>query len=234
MIKYLLFFIPVFSFAQVYQAEGYISQSGTIKYPLGTGQTVGSIETGDWMEYNVNVPVTGNYNVQLRVASPYASKLTIAGVPVSFNNTGGLSSYTTITANVPLIEGLQTIRITSHSYRWNFDWFEIGPPPFLKPIAFAGRDTTIQFPQDWFLLQGVATNGTGVWSGPNLHEAMATKLYKDTYQYIYTVTGPGGVSRDTINVTAEWNPDKIFTIIEGGAFGRYAVTNGGVVYIIMR
>lgn len=198
-----------------------------------SGKYVGSIETGDWVEYNINVPVSGNYAIHLRVASPYASKLTIGGVSVSFPSTGGLSTYVTVNTSVPLVAGSQLLRVTSNSYRWNFDWLEIGPPPYLKPVASAGKDTTIYFPVDSYLLTGVYTNGTPSWAGPQIEEDKATRLYKGTYQYVLTVTGPGGIARDTINVTAEWHPDKIYTFIDGGVFGKYAVTNNGQVYIIM-
>jgi hypothetical protein len=219
--------------AQVIQAENYTAQKGTSKYQADGGTVVGSIETGDWMEYSVNVPFTATYQVSFRVATPYVgARLSFATTAFNLPITGSLNTYTTHMVPMQLTGGQQTIRITSNSYRWNINWFEISPPPV--PIAYAGRDTTIQFPQDWYVLQGVATNGTGKWSGTNIREDRAVDMYKGVYQFVYTVTGPGGIARDTVNITAAFDPDKIFTILDGGAFGRYAVTNNGVVYLIMK
>lgn len=234
MIKWLLILLPFAAQSQRIEAESFLNMKGITINTGASGKYVGSIETGDWVEYNISVPVTGSYNIQLRVATPYAgARLTIGGVVMNLPQTGNLNTYTTVTANVPLVQGAQTLRVTSNSYRWNFDWLEIGPPPYLKPVANAGRDTIIYFPVDSYLLTGVYANGTPSWAGPNLEEQTATRLYKGTYQYILTVTGPGGIARDTINVTAEWHPDKIYTFIDGGVFGKYAVTNNGQVYIIM-
>jgi hypothetical protein len=219
--------------AQRIEAEAWQAQKGTAKYSADGGTVIGSIETGDWMEYSISVPFTATYQVSFRVATPYVgARLSFGTTAFNLPITGSLNTYTTFTTPVQITGGQQTIRITSNSYRWNINWFEISPPPV--PTAYAGRDTTIQFPQDWYVLQGVATNGTGKWSGTNIREDRAVDMYKGVYQFIYTVTGPGGVARDTVQVTAAYDPDKIFTILDGGAFGRYAVTNNGVVYLIMK
>jgi hypothetical protein len=97
----------------------------------GGGQNVGYIDTGDWMDYSVTASTAGSYSVNLRVASPNGGQLQIknsAGTvlaTVAVPNTGGYQSWQTVTANIALAAGTETIRIYSTSNGWNFNWWEI-------------------------------------------------------------------------------------------------------------
>ena len=116
------------------EAEDYTSMSGVVKEntsDAGGGQNVGYIDNGDWMEYNVNVSSAGTSTLNLRLASPSGGQLQIknsAGTvlaTVSIPNTGGYQNWQTISANIELSSGTQTIRIYSTSNGWNFNWMEI-------------------------------------------------------------------------------------------------------------
>src|SRR6476469_9482466 len=49
------------------EAESYSAMSGVQAEACGEGgQNVGYISTGDWMDYNVNVPAAGTYQVNFR------------------------------------------------------------------------------------------------------------------------------------------------------------------------
>lgn len=96
------------------------------------GLDVGWIDAGDWMDYRVNVPVSGTYSVRLRVASQTgatgaiqlkngASTLTTYTVP----NTGGWQSWQTVSANVTLTAGIQTLRVSAAASGWNLNWIDI-------------------------------------------------------------------------------------------------------------
>ncbi|MFS2082281.1 carbohydrate-binding protein [Telluria sp. Tellsp131] len=53
------------------QAETYASMSGVVIEPTtdtGGGFNVGHTDNNDWMRYPVNVPTSGAYTVQFRVA----------------------------------------------------------------------------------------------------------------------------------------------------------------------
>jgi endoglucanase len=108
--------------------------SGVVKEgtsDAGGGQDVGYIDYGDWMDYNVNVSSAGSYAMNLRVASPTGGQLQIrnsAGTvlaTVSIPATGGWQSWQTVTTNIALAAGTQTIRVYSTSNGWNFNWLEI-------------------------------------------------------------------------------------------------------------
>jgi hypothetical protein len=117
------------------EAENYTSMSGVqteSTNDVGGGQNVGYIDTGDWMDYSVSASAAGTYSVNLRVASPNGGQLQIknsAGTvlaTVTVPNTGGWQNWQTVTSNIALVGGSQTIRVYSASNGWNFNWWEIG------------------------------------------------------------------------------------------------------------
>jgi hypothetical protein len=96
--------------------------------PGDTGQDVGYIKDGSWMDYNVNVPVGkgGKYKVTFRVASPIATgSFELHGInsvllaSVAVPNTGAWQVYQDVVANIVLPEGDQTLRILSVKGNWN-------------------------------------------------------------------------------------------------------------------
>jgi len=95
----------------------------------GGGLNVGWIDAGDWMDYAVNVPSAGTYNVDFRVASPNAgqqvqlksgsgSVLATVNVP----NTGNWQGWTTASAPVSLSAGVQTLRVYAVTTGFNLNW----------------------------------------------------------------------------------------------------------------
>jgi hypothetical protein len=117
----------------VIQAESYNYMSGVATEPTtdaGAGLDVGWIDNGDWMGYNVNVATAGTYTVNLRVASPYSGASlslnktdgTVLGSAI-IPNTGGFQNWQTITMQVTLSAGNQTLVIGSTSSpEWNINW----------------------------------------------------------------------------------------------------------------
>src|SRR5678810_826324 len=83
------------------------------------------------MDCSVN-SAGGTYAINLRVASPSGGQLQIknsAGTvlaTVSIPNTGGYQNWQTVTANISLAAGTQTIRVYSTSNGWNINWLEVG------------------------------------------------------------------------------------------------------------
>ena len=119
------------------QAEAYSAMSGIqteTTSDVGGGQNVGYMEPNDWMDYNISAPSAGTYNLALRIASPNtgtqvsvrSGSTTLATVNVP--NTGGWQSFQTVTVNVNLASGNQTIRLTNAGsatgYLWNLNWIQ--------------------------------------------------------------------------------------------------------------
>lgn len=127
---------PVPAISTRIEAENYTNMYGVLKescWDAGLGQDLHWIENGDWMEYSVNVATAGNYTVNFRIAAPAAggqfqvrkadgTALATVNVP----STGDWQMWQTVTANVALVAGVQTIRIVSTaSPMWNFNWMDI-------------------------------------------------------------------------------------------------------------
>lgn len=116
------------------EAEHYVRTSdGT--HLEKTTDVSGSLNLSDfletrWAEYNVDVPEAGEYDLAFRVASRYASALSVStGGNVLANQvidiTGGLDQWQTQFCRVNLAAGRQKIRIDVTKGRVNLNWWSI-------------------------------------------------------------------------------------------------------------
>ncbi|CAM3815130.1 cellulase family glycosylhydrolase [Pontibacter korlensis] len=88
---------------------------------------VSSFEEGEWLQYTLNAPQKGSYNLQLRVASDNAEgKVTVwsngavAATSVAVPNTGGAGSWQSIeVGNVPLAQGKNVLRVKAEGGNFN-------------------------------------------------------------------------------------------------------------------
>ncbi len=117
------------------EAENYDAMNGIqteTTADAGGGLNVGWIDDNDWLDYNVNVPVSGMYTFRFRVAKGYAdgtievknSGGTVLG-SVVLPTTGGWQVWGTATVLIPLTAGQQTLRIFAKYGTFNFNWFEV-------------------------------------------------------------------------------------------------------------
>ncbi|HYG39995.1 MAG TPA: discoidin domain-containing protein [Cytophagales bacterium] len=113
------------------QAESYDMMNGVQTETTADtdgGQNVGWIDAGDWMDYHVTVNSTGTYSAQFRVAGwSTGAQLQLkngATVLASINvpNTGGGQVWQTVSANVSLTAGAQTLRVHVVAGGFNFNW----------------------------------------------------------------------------------------------------------------
>jgi len=102
------------------EAENFCAQNGVQTQATsddGGGENIGWIENGDWTEYAVNVSNSGEYLVELRVASQTAGgqiDLSLNGNKVgdiTVANTGGWQSWQTLSTTVNLSAGRQVLRL---------------------------------------------------------------------------------------------------------------------------
>ncbi len=94
---------------------------------------VGWIDTGDWLEYKINVPVEDNYSILFRAASTKNATIDVLidGVnKVSQNlpSTGGWQNWSTFESSLDLTSGQHTIRLHAATDGFNLNWFQIGEP----------------------------------------------------------------------------------------------------------
>jgi hypothetical protein len=115
------------------QAEAYCNMAGVqleSTTDTGGGQNVGYIDANDWMHYKINVPSTGTYTVQYRVASqagggsirlePYGGGTAYGTIAVP--STGGWQTWTTISQTVTLSAGVRDISIVAATGGFNINW----------------------------------------------------------------------------------------------------------------
>ncbi|MBA2744974.1 MAG: carbohydrate-binding protein [Flavisolibacter sp.] len=119
------------------EAEHYSNMSGIQTEPtsdVGGGLNVGWQDNNDWMDFSVNISTAGTYTVNFRVASYFGGAqfqvrksdgtvLTTVTVP----NTGSFQTWQTISAQITLPAGQQTLRLftTNANGGWNINWWEI-------------------------------------------------------------------------------------------------------------
>ena len=177
-------------------------------------RNVGWIDQGDWMDYNVNVSVSGSYIVNFRVASPnsgaqFQLRKSDGTVFATLNvpSTGDYQAWTTINTSVTLQAGNQTLRIYSNGApNWNFNWLEFVATAGTNqpPSANAGVDKTINLPTNSVSLTGSGTDpdgtiGSYAWtkiSGPTTYtitssssaSTTVTGLVQGTYVFRLTAT----------------------------------------------
>jgi Carbohydrate binding module (family 6) len=97
----------------------------------GCGYDLGWTGTGQWFRYTVNVAPARTYTVSLRLASPNgvtdalhianSSGTNLSGA-VSAPATGGWQTWTTVTVNVTLPAGQQTLTIYQDNGGWNIHY----------------------------------------------------------------------------------------------------------------
>jgi hypothetical protein len=122
------------------------------------GYNVGWTAAGEWLEYTVNVPSTGNYNIDVRVASPNAGgtfHIEFGGVDktgtITTSNTGGWQTWATVSkTNVSLNAGVQVMRVFLDNPNFNLNKIT---------ISSAGFSQTVQA-ESYSQMSGVQTETT--------------------------------------------------------------------------
>ena len=97
----------------------------------GGGYDLGWTAAGQWFRYTVNVATAGTYTVSFRVAAPSAvtgafhlsnaSGQNLTGA-VNIPATGNFQNWTTVTANVTLPAGQQTLTLNEDNGGWNVNY----------------------------------------------------------------------------------------------------------------
>ncbi|MEW7278309.1 cellulase family glycosylhydrolase [Aquimarina sp. 2201CG1-2-11] len=122
------------SFTPLIQAEDYCGMQGVRTEQtsdVGGGINVGWIDVGDYIDYRLNIPESGLYKIEYRVASKFGNgevdfrvNNTSKG-KTAIPNTGNWQNWITIDTTVELSRGNQTIRLFATGPSWNINWFKI-------------------------------------------------------------------------------------------------------------
>ncbi len=183
------------------EAESYNAMSGIqteATSDTGGGLNVGWIETGDWMDYNVNVQTSGSYRVDYRVSSTGTTgridlrrgTTTLASTTVP--NTGGWQVWTTVTANVNLNSGSQTIRVYASGGGFNINWLRFtstNPTPTPPPSG------------NYISIRAQANNNYVCVDLNNSANLLANRTAVDTWEQFQVINNSDG----TISLLARAN-----------------------------
>jgi beta-glucanase (GH16 family) len=125
---------PVQGTAITLEAETYAVMQGMAAEACSEGgQNLGYIDANDWVVWDVNVPRSGTYTVQYRVASLGGGgvlQLERAGGGQTYGSlgvpaTGGWQNWTTVFHQVQLTAGQQQIAVKALAGGWNLNWVKI-------------------------------------------------------------------------------------------------------------
>ncbi|MET0533363.1 MAG: carbohydrate-binding protein [Steroidobacter sp.] len=118
------------------EAEHFTAHRGTrievTSDPQGGDFNSSYLDNTDYMTYRINVPQTGTYRLEYRVASPTGgtvilgrdgTDLAVTGVP----NTGGYQNWQTISTTVSLQAGTQSLTVYVQAGGWNLNWWRLTP-----------------------------------------------------------------------------------------------------------
>ncbi len=101
-------------------------------YDAGGGYGVGWVSQGEWLEYTVNVPVTGQYTIETRISSLSGGgifHLEFGGVDktgdIDVPVTGGWQTWASVFATATLESGTQTMRFAATTDGFNINYFDI-------------------------------------------------------------------------------------------------------------
>ncbi len=96
-----------------------------------TASNINYVNTGDYADYNINVPVTGTYNIEYTISTPMDNaqiQLLVDGTVASTTNVPNNGSWDNFTSlaggNATLSAGAHTIRILASNatvWQWNLD-----------------------------------------------------------------------------------------------------------------
>ncbi|GEC72615.1 Carbohydrate binding module (family 6) [Flavobacterium flevense] len=120
------------SIPSLIQSENYTSASGITSESTSDtngGQSINLVDANSSIDYEVYVKKSEVYRVKFRVASNSDAAFNLSSngnllKTINIENTGGLQSWKTITLDLNLTKGLQTLKINAAIAVFNINWIE--------------------------------------------------------------------------------------------------------------
>ena len=117
-----------YSAMKSYVTGGVVTQ---ITNDINGDSAVYKISRGDWMDYSIDVPATGEYLLTFRVSGTGGRIALMQGATTLANatvpNKVNAQTWTTVSLTASLTAGLQTLRLSARSAGWNINWWSIEP-----------------------------------------------------------------------------------------------------------
>ncbi|MGM8361886.1 carbohydrate-binding protein [Flavobacterium sp. ARAG 55.4] len=120
------------SIPSLIQSENYTSANGVNSESTSDtngGQNINLVDANSSIDYEVYVKKSDLYRVKFRVASNSNASFNLSSngnllKTINIENTGGLQSWKTITLDLNLTKGLQTLKINAATTGFNINWIE--------------------------------------------------------------------------------------------------------------
>ena len=176
----------------------------------GGSNDLGWTASGQWFKYTVDVATAGAYAVSFRLAAPSAvtdglhlanSAGTNLSGDINIPATGGYQDWTTVTADVTLPAGTQTLTLDQDNGGWNINY-----------MTFASSGGSGINTADWYEIEnqnsglcasaaaGATANGTAV------EQLACTGATSQLWQFVPVATGEYEVLNDNAQSEGEsWN-----------------------------
>lgn len=108
---------------------------------------VGWIDAGDWLQYNIDVPSTGDYTVYFRISANAATSLELREnnttlQTVSVASSGGWQNWKTLQTTLHLTSGKHKLQVYTGKGMFNLNWLEIttaGQPTLVSETSIEGQ-----------------------------------------------------------------------------------------------
>jgi hypothetical protein len=199
---------------------------------VGGGKNFGYTDPGDYADYSIYVPKTGNYSVGFRVAGYNKGKIGLYSVAkngvetelivASTVITNGWQTWQTVTENLSIQEGPHKLRMRILEGGFNFNWMEFGKPDSDKDGVLDDVDLCPNTP----LNSIVDVTGCPIFALPSNNYALtiSSKTCRSenngsisiaaVANYSYSVTLVG----DHFSETKTFNSNVKFTNLSAGSY----------------
>jgi beta-glucosidase len=233
--------------ATSYRSQGVDLEAATSP---ATGNDLGWSASGQWFRYTVNVAAAGQYQVAFLVASPTAvadafhlsnsSGTNLTG-SVAVPATGGYQTWVTVTTNITLPAGQQTLTLNDDAAGWNIDQMvfasgSTGSSPDARANAMLAQMTQAEKLQ---LIQGSGGSRGAAGYVPGIPSLGIPALYlADGSVGVGNGVGPATALPASLASAASWDTSEAYkygTII-GSELADYGinVNLGGNINLIGR
>jgi len=159
----------------ILQAEHYCQMQGVRTEntsDIGGGLNVGWLDSGDWLRYQINAPVDGQYTLSFRVAALQNGgrmRLGGNGDVISIPATGGWQNWITISTTIGLSSGPQAIELYVDGPGWNLNWFDIQASTSPTPQPTPSPDIIVIQAEDFTQMSGIRVENTSdIGGGENV------------------------------------------------------------------
>jgi len=225
-------------FEWLIQAEAFAATSGVqviSTQDVGGGQNVDNVGAGNWMAFTgLNIPTTGVYQIEYRVASPsasmFSSDLNAGSIQLGNVNvpaTGGSQVWTTVTQTVTLDAGSYSFGIYAQQGGWSMNWFRITK---VGASSSSVASSSVASSVASSASSSVASSASSSY-GYTLLSSSSVKFYANQAAWVdihYIINNEG---QQNIRMTHNADNTNVFTLdnIPAGATVKYFFTIGPLV-----